>query len=689
MLPADNPFAQPSNLPYGLPDFTALKFEHYAPAFAAGMAQERQQIAEIVAQDQAPTVANTLAPLEQAGQILADAANAFFNQLSADATEELQDLEQELAPQLAAHHDDLYLNAGLYARLQNLAQRITAGQTPADAQDQRLLEEYLKDFRRAGISLPQDQQQELRDLNAQITTLSAQLGRLMLQGVNAYAVLFTDAAQLAGLDADALDAAAEAAKQAGHEAGYLVELESPTSQDILAHLKQREARERIMRAALSRGLEAGEHDTRDAILQLVKLRAQRAQLLGYPHHAAYIAEDGTAKTTDAVMSMLQELAPAAAANARAQAEELTTELQREHPQAQLEAWDWAYYAEQLRRERYEFDDAALRPYLELNNVLERGVFYAASKLYKISFTERTDLIGYHPQARIWEVKAEDGTGIGLFIGDFFTRPSKHGGAWMNNLVDQSELLNRRPVVVNNLNIVPPPAGKPALLTWDNVITLFHEFGHALHGLFSQVRYPSASGTEVPRDFVEFPSQVNEMWAWDPEVLENYAVHHDTAEPLPADFIERIRQARIFGEPFATTEYLAAALLDQAWHQLTPDQVPTDPAQVAQFEVQALAQAGLDLPQIPPRYRTTYFQHIFTGGYSAGYYSYIWSEVLDAASVDWFTQHGGLRPENGQRFREHVLAVGSSTDPMTAVRYFLGAEPNLGALLKRRGLEVTP
>jgi len=681
----DNPFATPSSLPYGLPDFTAIRPEHYRPALLAGMAEQRAEVEAIAADSEAPTVANTLDALERSGRLLHRAATVFFNQSSADSTPELEALEEEVAPLLAAHSDAIYLDRRLFARLEALQAAADAGDLELDPDTAWLLHRQRTQFVRAGVRLDDAAQQRLRELNAEITRLETVFGRLLLAETNASAVLVTDEAELDGLPDDARAAAAEAAARRGHEGAWLVDLILPTKQPALARLTDRGLRRRLHTASVERGGRGGEHDTRATLLELARLRAERARLLGYAHHAAYVAEDATAKTPEAVADILGRLAPAAVANARAEAADLEAALQRDVPGATLEAWDWAYYAEQVRKERRSLDDALLRPYLELERVLHEGVFRAAGELYGLSFTERTDLVGYHPDVRVFEVTDADGAGLGLFLGDYWTRDSKRGGAWMNNLVDQSTMLGEAPVVVNNLNIPKPAAGEPTLLTWDEVITLFHEFGHALHGLFSAVRYPSQSGTEVPRDFVEYPSQVNEMWAWEPSVLRAYAVHHRTGEPMPAEWVDTMLAARQDGEGFATTEYLAAALLDQAWYRLAPEDVPTGVDQVQAFEAAALERAGIAFAPVPPRYRTTYFNHVFGGGYSAGYYSYIWSEVLDADTVTWFEENGGLRRENGDTFRATLLSRGGSVDPMQAFRDLRGRDPEIAPLLARRGL----
>jgi peptidyl-dipeptidase Dcp len=682
---ADNPFTAPSSLPYALPDFAAIREEHFRPALLAGMAEQRAEVEAIAASAEAPTVENTLDALERSGRLLHRAAIVFFNQSSSDSTPGLEALEEEIAPLLAAHSDAIYLDRRLFARLEALHAAAEAGDLELAPDTAWLLHRQRTQFIRAGVRLDDAAQARLRELNAEITRLETVFGRQLLAETNDSAVLVTDEAELAGLPADARAAAAEAATRRGHEGAWLIDLVLPTQQPALAQLADRALRERLHTASVRRGGRGGEHDTRATLLALARLRAERARLLGYPHHAAYIAEDATAKTPEAVADILGRLAPAAVANARAEAADLEAALQRDVPGATLQPWDWAYYAEQVRKERRSLDDSSLRPYLELDRVLRDGVFRAAGELYGLTFTERPDLVGYHPDVRVFEVTDADGSGLGLFLGDFWTRDSKRGGAWMNNLVDQSTLLGERPVVVNNLNIPKPPAGQPTLLTWDEVITLFHEFGHAVHGLFSAVRYPSQSGTEVPRDFVEYPSQVNEMWAWEPSVLRAYAVHHETGEPMPQEWVDTLIAARQDGEGFATTEYLAAALLDQAWYRLAPEDVPTDVAEVEPFEAAALAAAGVAFAPVPPRYRTTYFNHVFGGGYSAGYYSYIWSEVLDADTVTWFEENGGLRRENGDTFRARLLSRGGSVDPMAAFRDLRGRDPEIAPLLARRGL----
>ncbi len=680
-----NPFAAPWQLPYGLPDFGAVRAEHYLPAFGTGMAQHLAEVAAVVADPAPPTEANTLVALESAGRLLRRVELEFFNRASADTSPDIERVEAEVAPLLAAHHDAIYLDRGLFDRLVALQARADSGETSLADDAAWLLHELLKDFRRAGVDLSEEAKAELRDLNGRITTLETAFGQHLLAETNDAALLVTDAAELEGLPADAVAAARSVAAERGHESGWLLELQLFSHQPALSALLRRDVRQRLHEVSVARGLRGGEHDTRATLLELAQLRARRARLLGYDHHAGYAAAGGTARTAEAVADMLGRLAPAAAANALREAADLEAVLQADEPGARLEPWDWSLYAERVRQERFAFDDALLRPYLELECVLHDGVFHAAERLYGLTFVARPDLRGYHPDVRVYEVHDADGSGMGLFLVDVYQRESKQRGAWMNEVVTQNHLLGDRPVVVNNHNVPKPPAGQPTLLTWDEVTTLFHEFGHGLHGLLSDVRFPSQAGTEVPRDFVEFPSQVNEMWAWEPEILARFAVHHETGEPMPAEWVERLVAARQFNEGFRTTEYLAAAILDQAWHRLGEAEVPTDVAEVEAFERRVLAEAGVGLDVVPPRYRSAYFQHIFSGGYSAGYYGYIWSEVLDADTVDWFAENGGLTRENGDRFRRLLLSRGGSMDVMDAFRELRGRDPEIGPLLARRGL----
>lgn len=668
-----NPLLSPSTLPYGLPPFADIDDAHYAEAVEAGLAEHLAEIQAIVDTPAAPTFENTALAMERSGRLLDRAAASFFTLVSADASDTIRDLETRLSPLLAAHQDAVYLNRGLYERFAAL------DATVLDAESARLVEEYLKEFRASGIQLDDAGQERLRDVNAELSRLGTEFGQRVKEGMKSAALLLDDAADLAGLPADDVASAAEAARTAGHEGKFLLTLIQPSNQPAMAALANREIRRRLYEASIGRGSDGGSFDVLDLVKDMVRLRAEKASLLGFANFAELSVDRQTAPDFQAVQAMMSRLAPAAVRNADAEAEALAGAAG--HP---LEAWDWAYYSAKVKRERYAVDEQALRPYFELDRVLNDGVFFAANALYGVTFHERADLAGYHPDVRVWEVKNSDGTDLGLFLGDYYTRETKRGGAWMNSIVEQSGLLNTRPVVINNLNISKPPAGEPTLLTLDELRTTFHEFGHALHGLFSAVTYPRFSGTNVPRDFVEYPSQVNEMWIMWPEVLANYARHHATGEPLPQETVDKLNAAQLWGEGFGTTEYLGAALLDLAWHVLDGSDIPDD---AVEFEAKALAAAGVAHGLIPPRYRTGYFQHIFAGGwYAAGYYSYIWSEVLDADTVEWFKENGGLSRANGNFFRAELLSRGNSRDPLESFRAFRGRDSDLGPLLKRRGLD---
>ena len=679
---ADNPFFAESPLPHQLPPFDRIDDAHYAPAFERGMADQIAEIEAIAGASEPPTFENTIVALERSGQLLNRVAATFFALSSADTNDAINAIRNEMAPRLAAHTDRMLLDAGLFARVESLyEQRADLG---LDDESRRLVEEYYVDFVRAGARLSDAEKERMQAINARLAALSSRFTQNVLDEVNASAVVVESGDELAGLSEGQIAAAVAAAEARDLEGRYVIPLLNTSGQPALASLEDRGLRERIMRTSLARGSQGGEYDNRGVITEMARLRAERAAMLGYPNHAAYILERQTARTVDAVNERLASLAPPAVANAEREAADLQAMAAAEGTDLELAAWDWSYYTEKVRAERYAFDASQLRPYLEMDNVLENGVFFAATRLYGLTFEERPELPVYHPDVRVWEVFDAGGEALGLFIGDFYARPSKRGGAWMNAYVSQSHLMETSPVVGNHLNVPKPPEGEPTLLTFDEVTTLFHEFGHALHGFFSDVRYPYFAGTSVPRDFVEYPSQVNEMWATWPEVLRNYAVHHETGEPMPADLLDRVLATQQFNQGFATTEYLAASLLDMAWHQITADEVP-DAAGVEAFEAAALEAAGVALGTVPPRYRSTYFSHIWSSGYSAGYYSYIWSEVLDADSVEWFKENGGLLRENGDHFRSTLLSKGGSIEALDLFRAFRGAEPDIGPLLVRRGL----
>ena len=670
-----NPFFEPSTLPYGMPPFAEIRDEHYRPAFEKGMADQLEEIGAITSSAELPTFENTMLPLERSGQLLDRVATVFYNKSSADSTDFTNELEEEIAPLLAAHSDAIRLDSQLYWRITTIHDQLD--QLGLDAESRYLVERYYVEYTVAGAGLNEAEKARLRDYNQHLSTLTTRFEKNLLADTNDLAVVIDDVSELDGLGAGEVSAAAEAAKDRGLEGKYLITLVLPTGHPFLSSLTNREVRERIMAASRARGNRGGDWDNSELVLEITRLRAERAELLGFESHAAWVIADETAKNPGNVAAMLNRLAVPAAKNAREEQADL--QALAGHP---VEAHDWAYYSEKVRQAKYDVDESAMRPYFEAERVLQDGVFFAATKLYGITFTERPDIAAYHPDVRVFEVKNDDGSPVGLYTLDLYTRDSKRGGAWMNSLISQSALLEHPVVVTNNLNVPKPAAGEPTLLTYDEVNTFFHEFGHALHGLFARVTYPKFAGTNTYRDFVEFPSQVNEMWMLWPEVLANYAVHHVTGEPMPQEFVDKIQASSAFNEGFATSEYLAAALLDQAWHALGSDATITD---VAAFEAEALKAAGLDNPAVPTRYSSTYFAHTFSGGYDAGYYSYIWSEVLDADTVEWFKENGGLTRANGDRFRERLLGVGGSKDPLEAFRDFRGRDADIQPLLDRRGL----
>jgi peptidyl-dipeptidase Dcp len=672
-----NPFAQRSSLDFELPPFALIKEEHYLPAFYEGCTQQLAEVQAILDTPGAATFENTIVALEKSGQMLTRMLLVFFNKSSSDTGDSLDEIKQEIAPKLAAHQDSISLNPVLFARIKSLYDnRESIGLNTEDAW---LLERYYKDLVHDGAHLSESERERLKKLNEELSKLETQFSKNVLSDTNDLAVLVHTVEELDGLSENEIASAAAAAKDRGHEDKWLIGMVNFTGNPVLDSLTNRALRKKIMQESLLKANRANGNDNKPILLQTVKLRAERAKLFGQSTHAEHVIAVQTAEHPDNVHAMLRKIAPAAARNAKAEAEDL-----KKSAGAEIESWDWGFYTEQVRLEKYNIDTTKMRPYFELESVLKNGIFFAANKLFGISFKERPDLVTYHAEARAFEVFNEDGSKLGLFIGDFYTRDSKRGGAWMNSLVRQNFLFKQLPVVVNNLNIPKPPAGKPTLLTFSETTTLFHEFGHALHGLLSQVKYPRVSGTSVQRDFVEFPSQVNEMWILWPEVVENYARHFETGEKLPQEWIDNLDAASTFNEGHATTSYLAAAILDLAWHSLTTEEA-AKVSDVEAFEAQAIKDYGLDFAPVPTRYRSTYFSHIFAGGYSAGYYGYIWSEVLDADTVDWFKENGGLQRKNGEHFRNTLLGRGGSIDSMQMFRNFRGRDSKIEPLLKRRGL----
>ena len=680
----DNPLLKESALPYHYPPFDKIKDAHFVPAIEAGMREQLKEVDVVANNSEKPTFENTVVALERTGRLLDRAEQTFSNLNACNTNPTLQKIEKEMAPKLSAHRDAIHLNGKLFSRIQQLYDgRDKLGLDPESAY---LLERYYKDFVRAGAKLSDPDKEKLKKINAELATLQTQFEQNVLKEKNASSLVVDRKEELAGLSDSQMATVTNAAKAEHKDGKFVIQMQNTTGQPLLGSLQNRQLRERIMRTSLGRNSKGGEFDTRNVVLRTAQLRAERAKLLGYENHAAYQLEDQTAKDVPTVNKLLGELAPAAVANAKREAGEMQKIVAQENGGFQIAAWDWDFYSEKVRKARYAFDESELRPYYELNHVIIDGVFFAAGKLYGLTFKERHDLPVYLPEVRVFEVYDRDGKPLALFLGDYYARSSKRGGAWMNAYVEQSDLFATKPVVANHLNIPKPPPGEPTLLTHDEVRTAFHEFGHALHGMFSNVKYPRFSGTSVPRDFVEYPSQVNEMWATWPEVLKNFAKHYKTGEPMPQALLDKVEAAEKFNQGFKTTEYLSASLLDQAWHQLDPSRVPTDGIV---FEKEALHKAGVDFPPVPPRYRSFYFSHAFAGGYSAGYYSYLWSEVLDADSVEWIKQHGGLKRENGDRFRETLLSRGGSADALSLFKNFTGRDPYIEPLLKRRGLDRAP
>ena len=677
---ATNPFLAASTLPLLAPDFRVIREEHYAPAFTAGMAQQIQQIEAIADNLDPPTIENTLEAMERSGEILGRVQAVFFNLAGTNSTEGLRAIQTEIAPQLAAHGDAILLNAKLFARVKALYDSRQTLQ--ADAEALRLVDQTYRRFVRAGAQLSDEAKHTLRALNQEQASLATAFQQALLKQVEEASVIVEDPSELDGLDADRVAAAAKAAADAGRQGKWLLRLTNTTRQPVLTALKNRALRQRVWEASATRGLHAGEGDTRAMVLRLTALRAERAQLLGFAHHAAFQLENQMAGTPEAVLQMLTDLAPAALANAKREAADIAVLMRARGETFELQPWDWEFYAEQVRAAKYAFDSDEVKDYFELDRVLKDGLFYTLNRFYGVRFVERSDLPVYHPDVRVFDVIDADDAQIGLFYADFFARPGKRGGAWMSSFVGQSGLLGRKPVVINVLNVPKPVEGAPALMSFDHVVTMFHEVGHAVHGLFSDVRYPSLAGTAVPRDYVEFPAQFEEDWAKHPEIIANYAKHRETGAPIPPELLQKVLAASDFNQGFDTLEYLAATFLDMEWHTRVAGSTVED---VEAFERAALAKHGVDFAPVPPRYRSTYFAHVFPGGYSSAYYAYLWSEVLAADAFAHVQAQGGLNSELGSRYRQQILSRGNSEDPMAMYVQWRGQPPEVKHLLKRRGL----
>ncbi|MCW0424165.1 MULTISPECIES: peptidyl-dipeptidase Dcp [Xanthomonas] len=678
---AANPLLTPSTLPFQAPPFDKIKDSDYLPAFEEGMKQHLAEIRKIADNPEPATFANTLEAMERSGETLTRVSRIFFGLVQADTNDARQKIQEEIAPKLAAHQDEISLDPKLFARIKSLYdQRDTL---TLDPEQKRLVEYEYQEFVRAGAQLSDADKATLRKLNVEETTLATQFHTKLVAATAAGAVVVDDKAKLDGLSDGDIASAAQDATARKLDGKYLLALQNTTQQPVLASLKDRDLRQQVMAASQSRAEKGDANDTRQTVQRLAQLRAQKAKLLGFDSYAAYSLSDQMAKTPDAALKLLTDTVPAATAKARSEAAEMQKVIDAQKGGFKLTAADWDFYAEQVRKAKYDLDEAQIKPYFELDNVLQNGVFYAANQLYGLTFKERTDIPTYHDGMKVYEVFDKDGKSLALFYTDYFKRDSKSGGAWMDEFVGQNGLTGTKPVVYNVCNFTKPAPGQPALLSFDDVTTMFHEFGHALHGMFSNVKYPTLAGTATSRDFVEFPSQFNEHWASDPKVFAHYAKHYQTGEAMPADLVEKIKKSRTFNQGYATTEYLSAALLDLSWHTLPADAPLQD---VDKYEADSLKKYKVDLPEVPPRYRTTYFDHIWGGGYSAGYYAYFWSEVLDDDAFQWFKEHGGLTRANGDIFRAKILSRGNTVDLATLYRDFRGKDPSVEPLLENRGLK---
>ena len=679
-----NPFASASTLPFQAPPFDKITNADYQPALDEGMRRQLAEVHTIVADTSQPTFENTIIALEKSGLLLTRTASVFFAITQANTNDTLQKVEEAETPRLAAHGDAIHLNDTLFTRVKSVFDR--RANLRLDAGQSFLVARYYRDFVRAGAALADSDKAKLRMLNKEEATLSTNFKNHLLASAKTGALVIMDKAELDGLGDAEIAAAAVAAKSRKLDGKWVFPLQNTTQQPVQASLKNRSVRERLFRASTTRAELGDSNDTRAIIRRLAQLRADRAKLLGYPSWAAYVTDDQMAHTPETAIKLLTDLVPAATGRARGEAAKMQTLIDAQNGGFKLAPWDWQYYAEQVRKAEYALDESQIKPYFELDRVLKDGVFFAATQLYGLTFKERNDLPRYHPDVRVFEVYDADGSSMALWYCDYYKRDNKGGGAWENSFIDGIGLFKTKPVIFNVANFTKPAGGQPALLSSDDVKTMFHEFGHALHAMLTHVEYPRLAGTNVPTDFVEFPSQFNEHWALYPTVLANYAKHYQTGEPMPAELVAKIKNARTFNQGFATTEYVAASLLDMAWHTLPPGAQQAD---VDAFEAAALTRYHVDVPEVPPRYRTNYFAHIWSGGYSANYYAYLWSEVLDHDAYAWFTENGGLSRANGQRFRDMILSRGGTEDVAILYRLFRGRDPRVEPLLIERGLTGQP
>ena len=677
---ANNPFMNASTLPFQAPDFTKIKDSDFEPALMEGLKEQLEEINNIANNTEEPTLENTLVALEKSGQLLTRVNNVFDMLSGANTNDVLQDLQEKIAPKMAALSDAIYLNDKLFARVKQVYQK--KEDLNLDKESARLLEYYFDEFKKAGANLTEDKKEKLKEINEELATLSAKFTNQLLDAAKAGALVVDSKEELKGLSESAINSAAQKATENGKEGKYLISLQNTTQQPVFQSLENRDTRKKLFEASITRAEKGDENDTRATILRMAELRIEKAELLGFPNYAAWKLQDQMAKNPENVETFLAKLVPPAIANAKQEINDLQQVIDKEKGGFQLQPWDWNFYAEKVRKERYDLDEEQVKPYFELWNVLENGVFYAANQLYGLTFKQRDDIPVYQPDMKVYTVIDQDGSELALFYCDYFKRDNKSGGAWMSEVVGQSKLLETKPVIYNVCNFTKPAEGEPALISWDDVTTMFHEFGHALHGLFADQMYPSLSGTSVARDFVELPSQFNEHWALYPEVFKNFAKHYKTGENMPQSLVDKIKNSTTFNQGYALTELLAAAQLDMQWHIIPAGEKIIS---VDEFEKEALKNTNLDIPQVPPRYRSSYFLHIWSHGYSAGYYAYLWAEMLDEDAFAWFEENGGLTRENGQRFRDMILSRGNTEDLEKMYVDFRGREADIQPMLKGRGL----
>ncbi len=675
-----NPFYAPSKLPFQAPDFSKIKNGDFESAIKEGMKEQQAEVLSIADSSAAPTFENTLVALEKSGQLLHRVTNVFGLLTGANTNDELQKVQAEVAPLLAANQDAIYLNSKLFKRIQTIYAE--KDKLKLDPESEHLLEYYYQEFTLAGANLPDSAKDKMKELNKEEAGFNAKFTQQLLAGTKAAALLVSDTAALSGLGSGAIAAAAQNAKAAKHDGQWMLSIQNTTQQPALQSLKKRDTRQKLFEASWTRTEKSDSNDTRKLILRMAQIRAEKAHLLGFKNYADWKLRDQMAKTPEALAAFMAKLVPAATAKAKEEAADIQTLIDQQKGGFKLEPYDWSFYSEQVRKAKYDLDENQVKPYFELNKVLQDGVFYAANQLYGLTFKERHDLPVYQGDVRVFDVFDKDGSQIGLFYCDYFKRDNKSGGAWMDNMVTQSKLLGTKPVIYNVCNFTKPAAGQPALISFDDVKTMFHEFGHGLHGLFASQQYPTLSGANTARDFVEFPSQFNENWALYPQVFAHYAVHYKTGALMPQALVDKIKKAGTFNQGYALTEALAAAELDLQWHTLGPNDTPTD---ADKFEADALHKTMLDLPQVPPRYRSSYFLHIWANGYAAGYYAYAWTEMLDHDAFQWFMDNGGLTRANGQRFRDMMLSRGNTEDYGKMFRDFRGHDPDIQPMLVFRGL----